>query len=446
MRKILIANRGEIAERIIKTCKKLGIETVAIYSDVDKDLPFVKEATVAKNIGPGPVKDSYLQIDRIIQLAKSLEVDAIHPGYGLLSENSEFAKKISQMGMIFIGPKAETLADMGDKVSARKKMKEAGVPVVPGTENVISNMDEAISLADEIGYPVMLKASGGGGGIGMVLCQDEGDLKKAYSSVKSRAEMYFGSDQIFIEKFIEKARHIEVQIFGDQYGNIIHLYERDCSVQRRNQKVVEETPAFRLSEKGKQKLYQYAIKAAKSVSYINAGTIEFIVDTDENCYFLEMNTRLQVEHPVTEEITGIDLVAWQIEVAKGNPIPMKQESIEKNGHAIEFRVYAENPKNFYPSPGTITKLQWGNTKRVRIDKGYVEGNTVTPYYDPMLAKVIFKGATRKECLHNANEFFNTTTIEGIKTNIPVFLDILNDKDFISGIYDTNLLKNLKKGE
>lgn len=446
MKKILIANRGEIAERIIKTCNKLGMETVAIYSDVDRDLPFVKKATVAKNIGPGPVKDSYLQIDHIVQLAQLLKVDGIHPGYGFLSENSEFAKKINQAGMIFIGPKAETLAIMGDKVSARKKMKEAGVPVVPGTEDAIVDVDEALTIANEIGYPVMLKASGGGGGIGMVLCRDENELKKAYSSVKSRAKMYFGSDQIFIEKFIKQARHVEVQIFGDQSGKIIHLFERDCSVQRRNQKVIEETPAPHLSEKGKKKLYQYAITAAKVVSYVNAGTIEFIVDADENCYFLEMNTRLQVEHPVTEEVTGIDLVEWQIEIAKGNSLPMKQESIKRNGHSIEFRIYAENPLNFHPSPGVITKLQWGKTERVRIDKGYNEGNTVTPYYDPMLAKVIFHGFTREECLHNANEFFNTTKIEGIKTNIPLFLDILENKDFISGIYNTNILKNIRKGE
>ena len=317
LKRILIANRGEIARRIITTCKQLEIETVAVYSEADSELPYVKEADDAICIGKGPVKDSYLNMEKIIEVATNYNVEAIHPGYGLLSENGDFVKRIEQAGITFIGPNADILTLMGDKISARRAMVEAGVPVVPGSDGGVTSVSEAIQVAKEIGYPVMLKASGGGGGIGMVLCKNEQELSTSFSKIQSRAKAYFNSESVFLGKFIPNARHIEVQIFGDQNGNVIHLYERNCSVQRRNQKVIEETHSPNLSEQTREKLYEAAKRAAKAVSYTNAGTVEFIVDEAENIYFLEMNTRLQVEHPVTERICGIDLVEWQIKIAKG---------------------------------------------------------------------------------------------------------------------------------
>lgn len=443
MKRILIANRGEIARRIISTCKRIGIKTVVVYSEADYELPFVKEANVAVCIGKGPVQDSYLNAEKIIEVAKEYKVDAIHPGYGLLSENGDFVNQVEQAGITFIGPNAEILSLMGDKISARKTMIQAGVPVVPGLDEGIKDLGEAIHVAKEIGYPIMLKASGGGGGIGMVLCETEQDLVAHFPKVVSRAKAYFKSENVFLEKYIENARHIEVQIFGDKLGNFVHLFERNCSIQRRNQKVVEEALSPNISEETRKKLYLAALKAAKAVSYTNAGTIEFIVDEKENIYFLEMNTRLQVEHPITEKITGIDLVEWQINIAKGLPIPVKQDEITANGCAIEFRVYAENPKNFYPSPGKITELKWGNVTNARIDTGYEAGNTVTPFYDPLIAKVIFHEHTREECLQQARKFFNETVISGIQTNIPLFLHILEEPNFQNGQYTTNLLKVMK---
>nr|WP_263328113.1 acetyl-CoA carboxylase biotin carboxylase subunit [Neobacillus sp. Marseille-Q6967] len=441
MQKILIANRGEIALRIIKTCHQMGIETVAIYSEADRDMPFVKTAGKALCIGEAPVAKSYLQSEKIMEIAKNENVDAVHPGYGFLSENAEFAAKVLKEGIKFIGPRPETIKLMGEKIVSRKTMEEAGVPVVPGSSNGLTTIEEACSLADAIKYPVMLKASSGGGGIGMILCENEQALVKSFASTKERALSYFGSDQVFIEKYIPNARHIEVQIFGDDSGNIVHLFERDCSIQRRHQKVIEESPSPFLSEKTREKIYDTALKAAKAVSYVNAGTIEFIVDEQENFYFLEMNTRLQVEHPVTEMITGIDLVKWQILVARGENLPLLQPEIQKFGHAMEFRLYAEDPARFFPSPGRITTLSWGDSSGVRIDAGYDEGNTVTPFYDPMIAKCIFYRKTRSESLLAASEFFKQVKIEGIKTNVPLFLNILENEEFKSGNYSTNFLIN-----
>ena len=440
MKKILVANRGEIASRIIRTCKKMGIETVAIYSEVDKDLPYVHEADNSVCIGAGPVSQSYLKMDEIIQIALSNQVDAIHPGYGLLSENHEFAQKVINHGLIFIGPTPETILSMGDKINARQIMKSHSIPVVSGSQ-LVQSEEEVLNSASEIGYPVMLKASSGGGGVGMVICENDQELLKAYSSVKKRAKLLFGNDHIFIEKYIKNARHIEVQIIGDQFGNIIHLFERDCSVQRRNQKVIEETHSPSLSDSAKCKMYEAALLAAKAVSYVNAGTVEFIVDEDENFYFLEMNTRLQVEHPITEKITGIDLVEWQIRIAQNEPLAFRQEDLKSNGHAIEFRVYAEDPVTFFPSPGKIENLKWGEGN-VRIDTGYEEGNQVSHFYDPLIAKCIVSGETRNECLNIARRFFETTRISGIKTNIPLFNRILESPEFLSGDYSTNILKTL----
>jgi acetyl-CoA carboxylase, biotin carboxylase subunit len=442
VQKVLIANRGEIASRIIKTCKQLNIVTVAVYSDADEEMPFVKEADIAHRIGEPPVNKSYLVIDAILEVAKKEDVDAIHPGYGLLSENGDFAKRVSEEGFTFIGPHHSVIQKMGDKVEARKVMQDAQVPVVPGSKGGIDSIEAAKELAKEIGYPVMLKASGGGGGIGMIRCENEQALVQSFDSTKNRAKAYFGKDEVFLEKCVENARHVEVQIFGDEHGNIVHLYERNCSVQRRNQKVIEESPSPMLSGKTRQAMYEAAVKAGKAVNYINAGTVEFIVDEDENFYFLEMNTRLQVEHPVTEFVTGLDLVKWQLLVADGQPLPLlNQDEITSKGHALEFRIYAEDPKTFYPSPGQITLLNWGNSEGVRIDSGYIEGNKVTPFYDPMISKCIIHGENRIEAIERAKAFFADVQIEGVKTNVSLFREIIGEKEFIEGTYTTKWLQD-----
>ncbi|MEB6551384.1 acetyl-CoA carboxylase biotin carboxylase subunit [Heyndrickxia sporothermodurans] len=443
MKKILIANRGEIALRIIHTCKQMGIETVAVYSDADSCMPFVKEADYSFRIGESPVNKSYLNMDQLIEIAIREKVDGIHPGYGLLSENSEFARKVVDNGIIFIGPSPDTIESMGDKIKARTTMHEAGVPIVPGSIRGIKSLEEAQDLANQIGYPIMLKASGGGGGIGMVRCENEQALNQHYESTKARSKAYFGSDEVFIEKCIDNARHIEVQIFGDQYGNIVHLYERNCSVQRRNQKVIEEAQSPNISSETRKKMYTAAIDAAKAVGYKNAGTVEFIVDENEHFYFLEMNTRLQVEHPVTELLTTLDLVKWQILVARGEKLPLSQNEIEKSGHAIELRIYAEDPKTFFPSPGMITQLSWGNIEGVRIDAGYHSGLQVTPFYDPMIAKCVIFASNRTDCIQKAQEFLDQTIIEGIKTNIPFLKNVLQSTNFQNGDYTTNLVNEMK---
>jgi acetyl-CoA carboxylase, biotin carboxylase subunit len=443
LKKILIANRGEIALRIIKTCQRLGIETVAVYSDADASLPYVKEASVAYCIGEPPVQKSYLNSNIILEIAKKENVDAIHPGYGFLSENSSFAEMVEEMGMKFIGPSAQVISLMGDKVVARKTMKEAGVPVVPGSDGGLDSIEEVCQLASKIGYPVMLKASAGGGGIGMQRCDDEQTLQKAFQSTKGRAKAYFGNDEVFIEKFIGNARHIEVQVFGDVYGNIVHMFERDCSIQRRNQKVVEESPSPFLTELKRTEMCNAALLAAKSVGYTNAGTIEFVVDEEGNFYFLEMNTRLQVEHPVTEMITGLDLVEWQLIVAAGGELPLLQDSINQQGHSIEFRLYAEDPVTFMPSPGQIKEFSYSLSDGVRVDLGYKSGSTVTPFYDPMIAKVIVFGENRLEAIEKAKRYFNEFTIEGIKHNGPLFKEILESDFFKSGNYTTSFLAKQK---
>ncbi|HSI66776.1 MAG TPA: biotin carboxylase N-terminal domain-containing protein [Planococcus sp. (in: firmicutes)] len=436
MKKILIANRGEIARRIIRTCERMGIETVAIHSEADGELPYVREATAAVLIGPNPVVQSYLQMDKIIEEAKKHEVDAIHPGYGLLSENAEFARKVTEAGMIFIGPDSAIIEKMGDKIESRRTMKLAGVPVVPGTDEGIAELEQALEEAEAIGYPIMLKASAGGGGIGMIRCENEQALTQQFISVKNRAKAYFGNDIVFLEKYISSGRHIEVQIFGDHHGNIVHLFERNCSVQRRNQKVIEESPSPGLPEEARARLCEAALKAAKAVNYTNAGTVEFIVAPDNEFYFLEMNTRLQVEHPVTEEVTGFDLVEWQLNVASGEKLPSQSE-IRTNGHAIEYRIYAEDPKTFFPSPGKLEKINWGES--ARIESGYEEGNTVTPFYDPMISKVIITGKDRNEAILRSQNFFNHATIVGVKTNISLFRDFIGTTEFSSGEYATSVL-------
>ncbi len=438
VKKILIANRGEIAERIIRTCSRLGIETVAVYSTADKDLPYVKQATMAYSIGEPPAAKSYLNQEEVLRVALEEKVDAIHPGYGFLSENAEFVRKVENHGITFIGPSADVVEAMGDKITARKTMVEAGVPVVPGSGE-IDDVSAAISYANEIGYPVMLKAAAGGGGIGMQRCENDQELEKSFSSSQNRAKAYFGNGAMFVEKFISHARHIEVQIVGDKHGNIVHLFERDCSIQRRNQKVLEETPSPFLSATTRTKIGESALKAAAHVSYTNAGTVEFVVDNDENFYFLEMNTRLQVEHPITEETVGVDLVEWQLLVAQGRSLPLSQKEIMPSGHSIEFRLYAEDPTNFMPSPGRIEKLHFPNMEDVRIDSGYESGSSVSPFYDPMIAKIIVKGSTRHEAIQTGKAFFEKFSLEGIKHNGPLFQNLLVETSFENGEYSTSYL-------
>ena len=440
LQKVLIANRGEIAERIIRTCEKLGVETVAIFSDSDKDMPYVQLATKARYVGEAHPQKSYLNVSNILNIAKEEKVDAIHPGYGFLSENAPFASKVREAGITFIGPSSEIIRLMGDKLQARKEMKTAGVPVVPGTDEAVATLEEACTIADEIGYPVMLKASGGGGGIGMQRCESKEDIVKAFEQTRTRAKAYFQNDEVFVEKCIDNARHIEVQVFGDGHGNVVHLYERNCSVQRRNQKVVEEAVSPCMSEDIRQSICQAAVKAAKHVNYENAGTVEFIMGENGDFYFLEMNTRLQVEHPVTESITGLDLVEWQLKVASGEVIPLKQSEIHPKGHAIEYRIYAEDPKTFYPSPGLIDGWSLPEEDGIRIDSGYGPGLKVTPFYDPMIAKLIVTASTRDEAIQLTTTYLEKVEITGIKTNIPLLKEIVQNNSFKEGSYNTSFLQ------
>lgn len=439
--KILIANRGEIAARVIRTCKKLNIPSVAIYSDADKQAPYVKMADESYGVGGTRVHESYLNMDRIIEIAKEAGADAIHPGYGLLSENPEFAERCEQEGLTFIGPSPSSIAKMGSKIEARKTMKEAGVPVIPGTEAPVSSVDEAIQVANEIGYPVMLKASAGGGGIGMQVVHDNDELQKAYESNSRRAQNFFGEGTMYLEKKIENAHHVEIQILADHHGHVVHLFERECSIQRRHQKVIEEAPSPLLTDDTREKMGEAAKKAAKAIHYSNAGTIEFLVDEEQNFYFLEMNTRLQVEHPVTEEITGIDLVEQQIKIAAGEKLTIRQDQLKINGHAIEVRVYAEDPNTFFPSPGTITSLTLPEGDQIRHEIGVEEGYTVTPFYDPMIAKLIVTGQTRSEAIQHLEEALNQYQVEGIKTNLPFIQKVVQTEAFKKGFTRTSFVED-----
>jgi len=443
MKKVLIANRGEIARRIIRTCREKGIATVAIYSDADQGMPYVREADEAVHIGPPPVPHSYLNIEAILAAAKECQADAIHPGYGLLSENESFARRVIEEGIVFIGPTPEVIGQMGDKLTARRIMQQAGVPVVPGGDQPVETGDEAVQMAVSIGFPVMLKASAGGGGIGMQICRDEEELRQAFQSARGRAKAYFGNDAMYVEKYVERPHHIEVQIAGDQTGQVIHLLERECSIQRRHQKVVEESPSPFLDEETRKALCQAAVQAGKAVGYTGVGTVEFIVDEQKAFYFLEMNTRLQVEHPVTEEMIGLDLVALQLEIAQGKPLSVEQEDIHAKRHAIELRVYAEDPVSFLPSPGTITLYQAPDLEHVRIDDGVETGTKVTPFYDPMIAKVISSGATREEAIQRARKAMQQYLVTGIKTNIPFLLEVLEDERFLAGQYNTWFIQERK---
>ncbi|WP_430108448.1 acetyl-CoA carboxylase biotin carboxylase subunit [Paenibacillus sp. B1-33] len=431
-KKILIANRGEIAARVIRTCKTLGIATVSIYSKVDKEAPHVKMADEAYEVGNPKVTDSYLKIDKILEIALLSKADAIHPGYGLLSENAEFARRCEEAGIVFIGPSADVIARMGSKIEARNSMEQAGVPVVPGISCPLADAEEAAQAASRIGYPVMLKASAGGGGIGMQIVNNESEMKQAFEGNQKRAANFFGDGAMYLEKVVENPRHIEIQILADAQGNTVYLWERECSIQRRHQKVVEEAPSAFLDELMREKMGEAAVRAAKSIGYRNAGTIEFLVDEHRNFYFLEMNTRLQVEHTITEEITGLDLVAEQLRIAAGHSLNFGQSDVKREGHAIEVRIYAEDPKTFFPSPGVITKFSTPEGEGIRHELAVHDGSVVTPFYDPMIAKLIVKGKDRNEAIDRLQQALAEYQVEGIKTNIPMLQEVLAHPAFRSG--------------
>lgn len=432
IKKILIANRGAIASRIIRTCKKLNITSVAVYSEADQSALYVEEADESYLLGGARVNESYLNARKIIDIAQQTNVDAIHPGYGFLSENPTFANQCEAAGIIFIGPKSEVIEQMGNKLAARTIMEKAGIPVIPGTKHAIENEEDAIAAAKEIGYPVMLKAAAGGGGIGMQVVHHSDELKKAFLSNSERAKNFFGNGAMFIEKKIENAHHIEVQLLADNAGHTIHLFERECSIQRRNQKVVEEAPSPFISVRTRNKMGEIAVKAAKAINYTNTGTIEFLVDEQENFYFLEMNTRIQVEHGITEEVTGMDIVEQQISIANGQPLAYQQSDIFCDAHAIEARIYAEDPKTFFPSPGKITDLNLPSGANIRHELSVAANMTVTPYYDPMIGKLIVRAKTRREAIAQLQEALDAYVIKGIKTNIPMLKTIVRNDQFIAG--------------
>ncbi|MBI4947455.1 MAG: acetyl-CoA carboxylase biotin carboxylase subunit [Bacteroidetes bacterium] len=442
IKKILIANRGEIAVRIMRTCRELGIPIVAVYSEVDRPSMHVRYAEEVYCIGPSPSSESYLVIDKIIEAAKKTGADAIHPGYGFLSENAAFSERCKKEGIIFIGPDAYAIATMGDKITARKTMLKAGVPVVPGTTESITDENKAIEIVKEIGVPVMIKASAGGGGKGMRLVKKMEDVIPSVRAAQSEAKAAFGNDAVYIEKYIASPHHIEFQILADKHGNTIHLFERECSVQRRHQKVIEETPSCLLTPEVRKKMGEIAVTAAKAVKYHGAGTIEFIVDNDLNFYFLEMNTRLQVEHTVTERVVGVDLVKEQINIANGLPLTLKQENLFQDGHSIQCRIYAEDTdNNFMPCPGIIRHVREPHGFGIRID-GYVfEGFEIPIYYDPLIAKLIVWGKTRDEAIKRMKRALYEYKITGIKTSIKFLERIMDAKDFVSGKYNTHFIEN-----
>lgn len=443
MKKVLIANRGEIAVRVMRTCREMGLSTVAVYSDVDRAALHVSYADEAYRLGPGPATESYLRSDLILEVARRAGVDAIHPGYGFLSENASFVEACVAAGITFIGPQASAMRALGSKTRARQAADAAQMPRVPGSVKGLATVEEALSVAEEIGYPVMLKAAAGGGGKGMRAVFAAADLPAAYATASSEAERSFGSGEVYLEKLIERPRHIEVQVMADMHGHCLYLGERECSVQRRHQKVIEEAPSAVVGEALRRRMGEAAVRLALSAGYVNAGTVEFLVDADHNFYFLEMNTRLQVEHPVTELVTGLDLVEMQIRVAMGEPLGIRQEEIELRGHAIECRIYAEDPdNNFLPSPGRITRFLQPSGPGVREDCGVYEGWTVPLDYDPMLSKLITYGATREMAIERMLRAFDEYIIGGIRTNIGLFRRILLDGDFRAAKIDTGYLERL----
>jgi acetyl-CoA carboxylase, biotin carboxylase subunit len=441
---VLVANRGEIARRVIRTARRMGIRAVAVYSDADEDLPYVREADEAVRIGPAQPARSYLDAAAIIAAARKTGAAAVHPGYGFLAENAAFASQVLAAGLTWVGPDPDAIEQMGDKIAARNLMEQAGVPVAPGSREPAADVAAAVAEAERVGYPVMVKAAAGGGGIGMGVARDQASLSAAFETARSRAERFFGSPEILIERYIERARHVEVQILGLADGRVLALGERDCSVQRRHQKVAEETPSPGVSAGLRERMLAAAVQAGEAVGYRGAGTVECLVDAEAGSFvFLEMNTRLQVEHPVTELVTGIDLVEQQFLIAAGQPPSFGDSGVSPAGHAIELRVYAEDPVRFLPGPGKITEWEEPAGPGVRVDAGYQAGNTVTPFYDPLLAKLCVHGADREQALARARDAVAAFRIAGPKTNLAFHTDLLASPDFISGDYDTSLVGKLR---
>lgn len=447
MNKILVANRGEIALRVMKTAQKMGIKTVAVYSTADRNSPHVKFADEAVLIGEAPSNKSYLLGDKIIKVAKDLNVDGIHPGYGFLSENADFAEKVEKNGITWIGPGSKAIRVMGSKLAAKDAVKKYKIPMVPGIDEAITDTEEAKKIAKEIGFPILIKASAGGGGKGMRIVEREKDLEDQMKRAISEAESAFGDGSVFIEKYIGSPRHIEIQVLADTHGNFVHLFERECSIQRRHQKVVEEAPSVVLDEELRKKMGEAAVKVAKACDYIGAGTVEFLLDEDKNFYFLEMNTRLQVEHPVTEFITGKDLVEQQIRVARGEELGFRQDDLEINGHSVELRVYAEDPiEDFMPSVGVLKRYRGPSGEGIRLDDGFEEGMEVPIYYDPMLAKLITYGKTREEAIQLMIKAIDQYEVVGVSTTLPFGKFVFEHEAFRSGNFDTHFVKKYYSAE
>ena len=440
MVKVLIANRGEIARRIIRTCKRMGIQTVAVYSEADEQALHVQDADEAVAIGASQVQKSYLNGEALIAAAKSTGADAIHPGYGFLSENSEFATRCADAGITFIGPTPEAMAQMGSKIAARKMAMQAHVPVVPGTINAVTSVEEAIIEANAIGYPVLLKASAGGGGIGMVVIHSDEEIRQHYNNAQKRVASYFGDGTLYLEKYFLNPRHIEIQVVADTHGQVIHLGERECSIQRRHQKVVEESPSTAVNAALREQMGKAAVALAEQLQYTGVGTVEFIMTGEGEFYFLEMNTRLQVEHPVTEEVFGVDLVEWQIRIARGEKLADTLLEALPTRHAIECRLYAEDPVRMLPSPGKLTKFDVPSREGLRLEMGFREGDQITPFYDPMIGKIIAVGHSREEARQLLQEAFAQFKIEGIKTNLPLLQRIIEHEHFVRGDTHTGFIE------
>ncbi len=447
MNKILIANRGEIAVRIIRACKEMNIKTVAIYSEVDKDALHAKLADEAICVGPADSRKSYLNMKNIIEAAYITGADSIHPGFGFLSENAQFAKICEESNIKFIGPSSKVIELLGNKSNSKEMMKKAEVPTIPGSEGSIKGLKDAMVIAKKIGYPIMLKAAAGGGGKGIRIVNSEDELENAYNIVKQEAKNSFNDDELYMEKFIQNPRHVEIQILADEHGNVVHLGERDCSVQRNNQKVIEETPSTAIDNKLRSKMGEAAVKAAKAANYASCGTVEFLVDKDKNFYFMEMNTRIQVEHPITEMRTGIDIVKEQIKIAAGEKLKFKQKEIEFRGHSIECRINAENPsKNFRPCPGKITGLNLPGGNGIRIDTAIYEGYTIPANYDSMIAKLIVFGVSRNEAIAKMKRALEELVIEGVDTNRDFLFEIIRNPNFIRGDFDTSFISKLQQAD
>ena len=441
MEKVLIANRGEIARRVIRTLKRMNIKSVAVYSDADENAPHVQEADESVHLGASPSSESYLRQEKIIDACKALNVDAVHPGYGFLSENADFARKLKAAGVILIGPSPESMEVMGDKLKAKQAVKDFGVPLVPGVDEAITDVKAAKAIAKDIGYPVLIKASAGGGGKGMRLVHGEEEFEEQMQMAQNEAMSSFSDDAVFIEKFVTKPRHIEIQVFADNHGNMVHLFERECSVQRRHQKVVEEAPSAVLTSKMRDEMGAAALAVCKACNYSGAGTVEFLLDASLDFYFLEMNTRLQVEHPVTEKISGVDLVEWQIRVARGEKLPLRQEDLTIHGHAIEVRVYAEDARSgFTPDIGTLNKYRRPSGPNVRVDDAFEEGMEIPIYYDPMLAKLVVWGPDRQTCIENTIIAIDDYQISGVSTTLDFGKFVLQHPSFRSGDFDTNFIQ------